>query len=243
LAFKWLAVAGLSAAALCASVSAAGAFARSNCFIEPSIQHDTSSLISTFTRAILFQRQPEHLACDYYGRGLLYQLQGDDERAIADFGRALGWMVNYADAYAARADAEDHLGQHDAAAKDYAQAAAISPNLPEQLTERCWVRGLRGYPLALAQQDCTLALGKQPDAVGALTARGFVELRMANYPAAIADSDAALKLEPKDGSAMFIRGVAKLKSGDATGGAADLAAANALTDRIADVYAIYGVKP
>ncbi|MGD0192165.1 MAG: tetratricopeptide repeat protein [Rhizomicrobium sp.] len=239
---KFLAVAGMSAAALVASAPVASAYGPPGCFVAPSVQQSIPSLIAILDRSIAWQRRAEDLACKYYGRGLLYQFQGDTAKAIADFDHAIGWMETYGDAYAARADAEDATGKHDAAQKDYALAAANAADLPARLTERCWVRALRGYPLPLAVQDCTQALGKEPDSVNALTARGFAEFRMGNYAAAIADTDAALKLQPKDGSAMFIRGAAKLKSGDATGGNADLAAANALTDRIADVYAIYGVK-
>jgi tetratricopeptide (TPR) repeat protein len=240
---RYLVVAGMAVAALCASVSQASAFDRSNCVIEPSIQHSTRSLIDVFTRSIVFQKQPEHLACTYYGRGVLYQLVGDDTSAIADFSHAIGWMADYPDAFAARGDSEEALGQHDKAVSDYAKAASLSDNLPVQLTARCWVRALRGRPLPLAVQDCDGALAKDPGNAGALTARGLAHLRMNNNAAAIADCDAAVKLESRDGSAWFIRGVAKLHSGDTTGGNADLAAANALTDRIADTFAIYGVKP
>jgi tetratricopeptide (TPR) repeat protein len=253
-----LIIAALSLSAACLSVSQANAFARMNCFIEPSIQHSTQDLIAVFTRSIVtppafaagsMERQPEHLACTYYGRGLLYQLEGDNERAIADFTRAIGWMSTYGDAYAARGDAEEDSGQHEAAMRDYALAAANPSHIPAALTERCWVRVLRGRPLPLALQDCNEALRTEPvDAdprasVSALTARGFVYLRMANYPAAIADADASLKLEPRDASALLVRGIARLRSGDTAGGNADLAAANALTDRVAESFAMFGVKP
>jgi tetratricopeptide (TPR) repeat protein len=211
--------------------------------VAPSVQQSIPTLIATLDRSIVWQKRSEDLACKYYSRGLLFQFQGDNAKAVADFDHAIGWMATYGDAYAARADTEDATGQHDAAQKDYALAAANSADLPARLVERCWIRALRGYPLPLAVQDCTQALGKEPDSANALTARGLAEFRMQNYSAAIADADAGLKLEPKNGSAMFVRGVAKLRSGDPAGGNADLAAANALTDRIADVYAIYGVKP
>ena len=65
---------------------------------------------------------------------------------------------------------------------------------------------------------------------------------MGQFDSAIADYSSALRLKPKLASALYGRGLAKLKKGDAAGGNADLAAAKAINATIADDFAHYGVR-
>lgn len=53
----------------------------------------------------------------------------------------------------------------------------------------------------------------------------------------------ALAIDPKHESSLYIRGLARLKTGDVAGGNADIAAAEAIDAKVADTYAGYGVKP
>jgi hypothetical protein len=66
---------------------------------------------------------------------------------------------------------------------------------------------------------------------------------MGKYADAIADDTAALASMPKLAPSLYIRGLAKNKSGDAAGGDADIAAAKAIDPKIADTYTGYGVTP
>jgi tetratricopeptide (TPR) repeat protein len=188
------------------------------------------------------QTQPENRACNYYGRGLLYQLQGDTQKAIDDYTSAIGWMESYANVYAARGDAYEDLGQHDAALRDYAESLRRLSHPSEELHERCWIRALRGRPLELALKDCNESLQLRPKNSGTLASRGLVQLRMANYPAAISDCDAALRMDQRNEFALFIRAVAKSRSGDTPGASADLSAAKDVDRRIDETFAIFGVK-
>jgi len=135
------------------------------------------------------------------------------------------------------------VGQYENARRDYALAAQNSNDSAEELTERCWLRALRGHPLALALQDCNAALQEQPGDFDALSSRALVYLRQTQAAAAIADCDAALQVKPNKPSTLFIRALAKLHAGDTQGGNADLAAAIAAGDRVKETFAIYGVKP
>ena len=54
--------------------------------------------------------------------------------------------------------------------------------------------------------------------------------------------DAALKMEPNRPSALYGRGIAKLKKGDNSGGNSDIASAKAIQSDIADDFVGYGVK-
>jgi len=230
-------------AAMSAVATPAQAFGRAGCFVAPFAHRSIPKLIGAFDEALAVQKHPEDRACDYYGRGLLYHFEGDYGRAIADYTSALGWMSNDGDAYAARGDAYEDLHQQDNAARDHALAAQYANRSAEELTERCWIRALRGRPLPPALAECNASLKLRPDDADTLVSRGLVYFRMGDYPAAIADCDAALKQKPKTASALFIRALARLRAGDSKGGNADLAAANGVTDKIAETFAIYGLKP
>ena len=65
-----------------------------------------------------------------------------------------------------------------------------------------------------------------------LDSRGYVHLRAGQPQLAIADYDAALKLEPRIDTSLFGRGVAHAALGDKVQAAADLAAARAINHAI-----------
>ena len=67
---------------------------------------------------------------------------------------------------------------------------------------------------------CRLLLRKAFDA---LDSRGLAYLKKGQWDAAIADYNAALRLNPKLASSLYGRGLAKLKNGDTNGGNADMA--------------------
>jgi tetratricopeptide (TPR) repeat protein len=224
-------------------VPPAAAYSRPGCFIAPKPSQPIDSLISRMSMDLPLQRRGETRACEYYARGLLYHLKGVTAHAIDDYTHAIAWMNEFGDVYAARGDAYEDEGNGEKAARDYALAARFSTDSADELTTRCWVRALRGHPLALALQDCNNALKLQPGDFNALSSRGLAYLRMGNYPAAISDCDAALTLKPRNASALFIRALAKLKAGDAAGGAADLAAARGASDKVDETFALYGVRP
>jgi tetratricopeptide (TPR) repeat protein len=94
-----------------------------------------------------------------------------------------------------------------------------------------------------ALADCNESLrldGNDPDT---LASRGFTYLKLGQFADAIVDYDAALKVVPNHASALYGRGVVKLKQGDVEGGNADIATATAIQADIADKFAIYGVAP
>ena len=186
---------------------------------------------------------PESRAEGYYERGLLYSLQGKIDLAIADYTSAIGWQRTYADAYEARGDAYADLGQPEKANTDYETAYKISGDGLGGLGSRCWMRAVRGHPLDRALSDCNKFLRSEPDNKDVLQSRCFVYYRMGNYSAAITDCAAAEKLQPRFADALYVGGLAKLRQGDTAGGDADIAAARDADYEIADLYALYGVKP
>jgi hypothetical protein len=65
---------------------------------------------------------------------------------------------------------------------------------------------------------------------------------MGSLDDAIADYDAALRIEPKKAISLYGRGTAKRLKGDTAGSEADFAAAQAIKTNVADEMAQYGVK-
>ena len=68
-------------------------------------------------------------------------------------------------------------------------------------------------------------------------------LRQGNYDRAIADYDAALRLQPKNAWSLYGRGLAKQHKGNAAAGESDIAAATALQPKIAEEAARHGINP
>ncbi|HEX3810032.1 MAG TPA: hypothetical protein VHW02_10075 [Rhizomicrobium sp.] len=66
---------------------------------------------------------------------------------------------------------------------------------------------------------------------------------MEQFANAVVDCDAALKLNPKMASSLYVKGVAELRLNTKDVGNADVAAAEAIDPKIAGTYAGYGVKP
>jgi tetratricopeptide (TPR) repeat protein len=73
--------------------------------------------------------------------------------------------------------------------------------------------------------------------------RGFTYLKMRQLPEALADYDAALKVDPGQATALFGRGVVRRQMGDVSGGEADIAAAIAIDASVAGRLARRGVVP
>jgi hypothetical protein len=59
---------------------------------------------------------------------------------------------------------------------------------------------------------------------------------------AIGDFSSALRFDPKLASALYGRGLARLKNGDKAGGDADISAAKTIRAGIDDDFARYGVR-
>jgi Flp pilus assembly protein TadD len=65
---------------------------------------------------------------------------------------------------------------------------------------------------------------------------------MGQLAAAVDDYSSALRSDPRLASALYGRGLAKLKTGDSAGGDADISAAKAIQPNIGDDFTRYGVR-
>jgi tetratricopeptide (TPR) repeat protein len=89
--------------------------------------------------------------------------------------------------------------------------------------------------------DCNKGIDLEPKPAP-YDSLGLVHLKLGNYDQAIANYDAALKIDPNYASALYGRGTAKLKKGDNSGGNSDIASAKAIQSNIADRFVAFGVK-
>ncbi len=144
-------------------------------------------------------------------------------------------------AYSLRGGAMYYKGDLVRAIADYDEAIKLDPGFARAFNNRCWARAVVGR-VQEAVADCDESLRLAPDVANTLENRGFAYLKMGQYERAIADYDAGLRLNPDNrADYLYGRGLAKLKKGDASG-AADVAAAKALHDKIDEEFASYGVK-
>ena len=67
-------------------------------------------------------------------------------------------------------------------------------------------------------------------------------MKMGQFDTAIDDYNSALRFEPKLASALYGRGLAKLKKGDKAGSDIDISAAKTIQAKIGDEFKRYGVQ-
>jgi tetratricopeptide (TPR) repeat protein len=82
----------------------------------------------------------------------------------------------------------------------------------------------------------------QPNDAATFDSRGLIFLKMGQLDSAIEDYSSALRIEPQMASALYGRGLARLKKGDAAGGNADVAEAKKLETTVVDDFSNYGVR-
>ena len=131
--------------------------------------------------------------------------------------------------------------EYDQAARDYDEAVRLEPNRASGWAGRCWTRAVLGS-LPEALDDCKRALHQVPGDAAAHDSLGLIHLKMDQVGAAIDDFSSALRFDPKLASALYGRGLAKLKNGDAAGSKADISAAKTIRAEIGDDFTRYGVQ-
>ena len=154
-------------------------------------------------------------AVAFYNRGYAYSTKRDRERAIADYDEALRLDPDYDHAYANRGLAYFAKGDFDRAIADYNRAIRDQ----FQLLRRFYNARRQRVPLPRGEFDRAIAdydearSGSTPSSGFAYFNRGGAYRAKSDYENAIADYDAAIRLNPKDAVAYNNRGVAKLYGG------------------------------
>jgi len=123
------------------------------------------------------------------------------------------------------------------AIKAFSNALIATPNDWRVLANRAGVyRDAQQFDLSLV--DFNGAIAMQPAKAILFRGRGELYLDEEKFDLALTDYTQSLALEPKNAKALFLRAYVKQQKGDATGAAADLAAATAIDPDIANKYII-----
>jgi len=113
--------------------------------------------------------------------------------------------------------------------------------LPKALDERCWARALAATELDQALKDCDEAVRKGRRA--AIETRGLVFLRMGRYDEAVGQYSQVIFDYPRAAMALYGRGVARSKEGQAAQAKADLDAAMTADKAIVELAQSFGIQP
>jgi tetratricopeptide (TPR) repeat protein len=218
-----------------------GFFVRGSAFHE---RKEDVRAIADYSRAIALD--PRYTVA-LSNRATAYRRVGDHAKAIADYDRLIALDPNGATSWVERGATYFEARQDERGLQDYDQAVRIAGEYAWPWSARCWARGVAGR-LQEALADCNTALRIDPNEdegtnQSAFANRGVVRLKLKDYDAAIADFDASLSHDPHLARALYGRGIARSKTGDAKGGEADLAAAISIWADIAGEFARWGLDP
>ena len=136
----------------------------------------------------------------------------DDNRAMADFTRAIALAPGLAAAYRSRGWLYDTTGEHQKAITDYNRAIAIDANNPSAFNNRGLAYSRSGS-FAEAIADYTQAIRLKSDNAMAYNNRGNANMNSGNLSNAIADFTQAIRIKPDYAMAFNNRGLAYYRSG------------------------------
>lgn len=155
--------------------------------------------------------QPRY-AYAHNNQGVKYVQEGQFERAIAHYDRAIQIRPRFAKAYFNRALAHRSLGAHENAIADYTKAIKLKANYAEAYNNRGVTHHKSGkYDAAVA--DYSKAIRLNPKYGAALNNRAAAYRAKGDLPRALADLAVAIRLNPKSAQAFANRGLIYLKLG------------------------------
>ena len=144
----------------------------------------------------------------WFSVGYLYSQEGEPEKAIPAYSKAIYLRPDYAEAYNNRGSSNGELSQYDNAIADFNQAIILDPNDAEAYYNRGIVHFSRNnYDDAFT--DFNMAILLKPNHTSAHVNRGLSRARLGQYDAAIADLDQAIRLDPNDAQAYYNRACVK----------------------------------
>lgn len=193
----------------------------------------------------LLQQKPKH-ARALYKRAEAYQRLDRYKEAIEDYSAAIEIDDSNPNYFHDRGLAYDRLGDLDRALADLNRAMKLRPDETHAIRTLVYARARANKELKEALVDATRLIEldqKQAQRNGAsFHVRSFVYFRLGQWREAIADADRAIQLHGNFAGSFFVRGKAKIASGDRQGGNRDIASALNIDPDIADTFAKYGVK-
>ena len=110
------------------------------------------------------------------------------------------------------------------------------------LNADCWYRALHQVALEDAIGQCTRAVERASYPAGVLDSRAMVHYRMGSFDAALADLEAALKLQPGLSNSLYLKGIILLEQGKGEGRKA-IDEALRQSPELEAYYALFGIGP
>lgn len=185
--------------------------------------------------------KPEHAGA-HNRRGLAYKNKEQYVEAVRDYNTSIRLNPDNPEPYYNRANVFRYTGLYDEALRDYSRAIDRDPEFIEAVVNRgITYRITEQFDRAL--EDCTRAMAINPNYELAYFNRATTYHRLKRFQDALNDYDTAVKISPRSAISLFGRGVAKRGLGDVAGSNADIAAATAIDNKIADGMAEIGVLP
>jgi tetratricopeptide (TPR) repeat protein len=174
-------------------------------------------------------------------RAALYSIAGQQDKALVDLDAAIAIRPNEPLAFYNRGYVHFSRKQYELAIADYSSAIDLDATFAIAYNNRCLALVLAGRNVTEAMVDCDKAFALTPNSVDVRDTRGLIYLKSGKPALAIAEYDAALKLDPKRALALYGRGLARIKMGDAQGGASDRTAAALLDADVNEQFLRYGL--
>ena len=130
---------------------------------------------------------------------------------------------------------------YERAIADYDEALLLAPHYVAALNNRCWALAAVGRAKA-GLDDCNVSLQVRPGNGGTHNNRALANFKLGNFDEAFADTEIALKGNPRRSTALYLRGLIKARRGDAAGADADIAAAKRIRAAIESEFHRIGVE-
>jgi len=173
-----------------------------------------------------------------------YVEAGAFDLAAADYDAAIAIRPNAVDFFNRGKFRLLHRAQTDTAIADFDQASTIDSANAAYKAYGCFARGISGGDLDAARSLCDAALSAAEDAQRAefLTYRGLVGLKQQRWQDAWNDYNAVATATPSSATALYGRGLAAERLGQAGPAHADMTSATGADPNVAGTFAGWGVS-
>ena len=168
----------------------------------------------------VIEKEPVKVNLAYYMRGLVYQEQGQLEKALADYNMVNALEPFHFEVYHSLGSIHEKMGQTGKAIEDYSMAIAINPHAEKALISRGILYGKAGL-FNKAIVDFDKAVEVAPYYPPAYVNRGTAYFRLGQDDRALADFSRAIELDQNYAGGYVNRGSLYLKTGNKEGAVSD----------------------
>lgn len=202
-------------------------------------RNETVAALADYDAAV--QRGPRNVDA-LASRAAIHSLDGKLDLAIRDLDAAIAIDNRNPNVLFNRGYARFAKREYQKAIADYTAAIDLDENFGLAYNNRCLTRAIVGQDLLRALADCDVALRLIPLNLDVRDTRGFIYLKLGDPALALNEYNAALEKDPNRATALFGRGLARIRTGDIRGGEGDQAAARTIDPEIDQQFAAYGLN-